>query len=59
MNLSHVEVNESKIKVDKMRQFGEHVRENFIPQVDEGKRMEIERQIEEEGERRRRGEKRG
>ncbi len=27
-------LNESKIKADKMRQFSEHVRENFVPQVD-------------------------
>lgn len=47
-------LNESKIKADKMRQFSEHVRENFVPLVDEGKRESMEKQLEEEQERKRR-----
>lgn len=29
---------ESRIKADKMRQFSQHVRENFVPLVDDRKR---------------------
>lgn len=46
MELNHQEdTNESKIKADKMRQFSEHVRENFAPQVDDKKRDEIAKQM--------------
>lgn len=33
-----------------MKQFSEHVRENFVPQVDDRKRDELEKKIEEEHE---------
>lgn len=35
-----------------MRQFAEHVRQNFAPQIDEKKREEIEKSLEEEEEKR-------
>lgn len=41
---------ESRIKADKMRQFSQHVRENFIPVVDERKRESVEKVLEEERE---------
>lgn len=37
-----------------MRQFSQHVRENFIPMVDERKRESLEKVIEEEKERKER-----
>lgn len=45
MELHHEDINESKIKLDKMRQFSEHVRENFVPHVDDRKRSEIAKQM--------------
>jgi predicted transcriptional regulator len=38
---------ESKAKADKVKQFSEHVRENFAPQIDEKKKDDLEKKIEE------------
>lgn len=31
-----------KVKVEKMRQFSEHVKNSFVPEIDEKKRREME-----------------
>lgn len=49
---------EAKLKADKMKQFSEHVRENFVPAVDDSKRESLEKALEEEEERKRRKQKR-
>jgi len=36
---------ESRVKSDKMRQFSMHVKEHFIPEIDERKRESLEKQI--------------
>lgn len=39
---------ESRIKADKVRQFSQHVRDNFVPAIDERKRESLEKLLEEE-----------
>ena len=41
-------MDESRLKAEKVRQFSEHVKHNFSPQVDETKREAIEQLIEAE-----------